>query len=147
MMLYRLLLALSFVLFVPAVSQAQFRASVQGNVLDPSGAVVPNATVTLINSETGRQQQSHSNDDGFYVFNGLAPGLYTATAEKAGFRKLTLEAIRVEAEQVRGLNLQLETGEISQSITVTASGPAASDGERKYFRGILIRGDSSPAAA
>jgi hypothetical protein len=124
MKFYRFLLAIYAVLFVPAVSQAQFRASVQGNVLDPSGAVVPNATVTLINSETGRQQRSHSNDDGFYVFNGLAPGLYTATAEKAGFRKLTLEDIRVEAEQVRGLNLHLETGEVTQSITVTESGPA-----------------------
>src|SRR4051794_8971250 len=125
MTLYRFLVALSSILLIPSTTQAQFRASVQGNVLDPSGAVVPNATVTLLNSETGRQQQSRSNENGFYVFNGLAPGRYTATAEKAGFKKLTFENIRVEAEQVRGLNLPLETGEVTQSITVAEqSGPA-----------------------
>jgi len=105
--------------------QAQFRASVQGNVLDPTGAVVPDATVTLLNLETGREQQSHSNENGFYVFSGLAPGRFTVTVEKTGFKKLTLENIRVEAEQVRGLNLPLETGEISQTITVAEQvGPA-----------------------
>ena len=51
--------------------------------------------------ETARQLQTRSNDGGFYIFNGLPPGHYTVTAEKTGFKELSLERIRVEAEQVR----------------------------------------------
>jgi len=116
MSLYRFLVV---VLLFSSTAHAQFRASVEGTVLDVTGASVPGATVTLLNPETGGQQQARSNRSGFYVFNALAPGLYTVTAERSGFKKLTLENIRVEAEDVRALNLALETGDITQSITVT----------------------------
>src|SRR5687768_23984 len=70
-----------------ASAQAQFRAGVQGTVTDPAGAVVPEASVTLTNTETNRSQQTTSSDEGFYSFSNLAPGRYTLSAEKGGFKK------------------------------------------------------------
>jgi hypothetical protein len=121
---YRFFFALSCTLSIPAAVNAQFRAGLQGSVLDPSGAVVPDASVTLHSSETGRELRVRSNESGYYRFAALPPGLYSVIAEKAGFKKLTLEDVVVAAEEVRGLNLPLETGEFTQSVTVTEQAPS-----------------------
>jgi len=117
---YRWFFILFFLLILPPAAKSQFRAGVQGSVLDQTGAAVPEANVTLRSSETGREVQVRSNESGYYLFSAFPPGRYAVTAERAGFKKLTLENVLVEAEQVRGLNLTLEAGESSQSITVTA---------------------------
>jgi hypothetical protein len=133
---YRLFLAFSSVLFVSSAAYAQFRAGVQGSVLDPTGATVPDAAITLHNAETGREARVRSNESGYYVFAGLPPGRYTVTAEKTGFKRLTLENVVVEAEQVRGLNLSLETGEIAQSITVTEQAEGVQTENANISRGF-----------
>ena len=121
---YRFFFALSCTLLIPAAMNAQFRAGLQGSVLDPSGAVVPDAAVSLRSSETGRELRVRSNESGYYRFGALPPGRYSVTAEKSGFKKLTLEDVVVAAEEVRGLNLPLETGEFTQSVTVTEQAPS-----------------------
>ncbi|MCA1594494.1 MAG: carboxypeptidase-like regulatory domain-containing protein, partial [Acidobacteria bacterium] len=64
------------ILLLTATASAQFRAGVQGTVTDPNGAVVPGATVTLVNKETNRSQEVKASDEGFYRFTSLAPGSY-----------------------------------------------------------------------
>src|SRR5579862_7905548 len=64
---------------------AQFTAGVQGNVQDQKGSAVPNATVELINVDTGVQQNSVSNANGLYRFTSLAPGNYTVSTTVQGF--------------------------------------------------------------
>ncbi|MFL6282611.1 MAG: carboxypeptidase regulatory-like domain-containing protein [Pyrinomonadaceae bacterium] len=98
---------------------AQFRAGVQGTVTDPAGAVVPEATVTLTSRETSRSQTATTSNEGFYRFSELAPGTYTLTVEKAGFKKTSLESLVVNAEQVQGTDVVLTTGEVSEVVTVT----------------------------
>lgn len=98
---------------------AQFRASVQGVITDPTGSVVPAATVTLTNNETQREQKTQTSGEGFYVFSGLPPGTYTITAEKTGFQKQSLSDVQIAAEEVQGRNLSLSTGDIAQTITVS----------------------------
>src|SRR5215475_6838556 len=68
-------------------AHAQYRAGIQGTVTDASGAVIPDATVTLTSKETNASRQTTSNAAGTYTFNGLAPGNYSITGEKSGFQK------------------------------------------------------------
>ena len=61
--------------------------SIVGFAKDPSGAVVPNAKVTVRNEGTGLERQTTTNDAGYYVVPNLLPGNYAMTAEAAGFKK------------------------------------------------------------
>ncbi|HVG32754.1 MAG TPA: TonB-dependent receptor [Pyrinomonadaceae bacterium] len=106
-------------LWMASTASAQFRAGVQGSVTDPAGAVVPGATVTLINKETTKEQQTTASDNGFYRFSNLAPGNYTLTAEQAGFKKQVIENVTINAENVEGVDIQLETGVVTETVTVT----------------------------
>ncbi len=112
-------LILATVLF--SVASAQFKAGIQGTVTDNLGAIVPGATVTLTNTETNQSQETVSSEDGFYRFTGLAPGLYNVTVEKQDFKKRVVEKVKVDAELVRGQDITLEAGVISETVTVTAN--------------------------
>jgi Carboxypeptidase regulatory-like domain/TonB-dependent Receptor Plug Domain/TonB dependent receptor len=101
-------------------AHAQFRASVQGTLTDSAGAVVPDATVTLTSKETGRTQQATTSQEGFYRFSNLPPGQYILSGEKGGFRKSVLD-IEVKAEETQGFDITLTSGEISETVTVTAA--------------------------
>src|SRR5947209_7726768 len=102
---------------VPAF--AQFRATVQGTVTDATGAVVPGATVTITSNETQKSQRLTTSADGFYRFTGLQPGMYTIATEKQGFQRTALDHVQVNAEQTQGVDLQLQAGQITESVTVT----------------------------
>jgi hypothetical protein len=108
-----------FILGLTATARAQFRAAIQGTVTDPAGAVVTDATVTLTNKGTAKTQTTTTSNEGFYRFSELAPGTYTLTVEKTGFKKSTLDNVVVSAEQVQGLDVVLTTGEVSETVTVT----------------------------
>jgi hypothetical protein len=108
---------------------AQFRAGVQGVILDSTGAVIPGVTVTLSNNETQRTQKTQSSGDGFYAFSGLPPGTYTLSAEKTGLSKLSLSDVRIGAEEIQGRNLTLSPGDLSQTITVSDNATAALETE------------------
>ena len=114
-------------------ARAQFRAAVQGTVTDASGAVVPEAALTLRNNETGRTQTATSGSEGFYRISELPPGRYTLTVEKAGFKKTTFESLVVNAEQVQGLDVVLTTGEVAETVTVTADQTPALETEKPKF--------------
>jgi hypothetical protein len=105
---------------------AQFKAGIQGVVTDPSGAVIPGATVTLTNRETGRIQQVVTSAEGFYRFSGLPPGTYQLVVEYSGFKKKVLDTVIVRAEEVHGLDVMLEPGEIAETVTVQAGAEAVS---------------------
>ncbi len=105
-------------LFIVTTASAQFRASIQGIVKDTSGAVIPEATVTVTNKETGKQQQVTASSEGFYRVSGLAPGTYTVSAEKAGYKKKMLESVTVSAEATEGLDISLDVGDVTATVTV-----------------------------
>lgn len=98
----------------------QFRAGIQGVVTDGAGAVVSGAAVTLTNKETGQTQSTQTSDDGFYRFSSLAPGLYSLAVEKADFKKRVVDDVKVDAEAIKGQDIQLEAGVISEVVTVQA---------------------------
>jgi hypothetical protein len=116
----RLIVCFVFMLLLASAASAQFRAAVQGNVTDNAGAVVSGASVTLTNRDTGQTQQTITSDDGFYRFSGLAPGFYTITVEKSNFKKKTVEDVKVDAETLRGVDVVLEAGTITEVVVVEA---------------------------
>ena len=104
---------------IPTAS-AQFKAGIGGTVTDSSGAAVSGVTVTVTNQETGKSQQVTTSDAGFYRVSGLAPGRYTVTATFSGFKEQTVKDIQVNAEEVQGVNLTLQPGDVKETITVSA---------------------------
>lgn len=115
--LFRIVVCGLAILTVIQTVSAQFKAGVQGTVTDSTGAIVANATVTITNIGTSQSQQINTNDSGFYRFNGLAPGRYNVTVEQSNFKKTVIETT-VSGETLQGLDVTLETGGVSETVTV-----------------------------
>src|SRR5256886_7490729 len=111
-------LAVTF--FAVGLARAQFRAGIEGTVTDSSGAAVSGVTVTVTSQETAKSQQVTTGDAGFYRVSGLSPGRYTVTATFSGFKEQTVKDIQVNAEEVQGVNLTLQPGDVKETITVSA---------------------------
>src|SRR5215471_18275997 len=78
---------------------AQFNSAIQGVITDTSNAVVPGATITVTNTETGVGRTVETQEDGLYRAISLAPGIYRITVRKTGFADETKEQIRLTAGQ------------------------------------------------
>jgi hypothetical protein len=115
------LFTLLLVIGIASVSFGQVSSSstVRGEVKDPKGAVVPNATVTLTNSQRGDSRQVKSNSDGSYVFTAVDPGEYIVKVEATGFKTTEQTGIAVSPSQTRSVDLVLEIGVASETVTVT----------------------------
>jgi hypothetical protein len=106
-------------LATPAAAQLE-RGRIAGFVRDQSGAVVPGATVTAINVETRLKRSVVSDASGYYVFPALAPGAYDVEVELEGFKKGVQSGVRLDASAGLTVDFTLETGAISEAVTVTA---------------------------
>ncbi|PWT79652.1 MAG: hypothetical protein C5B44_06530 [Acidobacteria bacterium] len=127
--LTRIILCGLFIFLAANIAQAQFKASIQGSITDTGGGLVPDAKVTLTNTETGKTQETTSSGDGFYRLSGLAPGKYKLTVEKQGYRQKVFDNVVVNAEAVQGVDVPLEPGEVSATVTVTQDTEATIDTE------------------
>ena len=117
--LVRVLTCGLFIVFAAGAASAQFKAGIQGTVTDTAGGLVPEAKVALTNAETGKTQEVTASEEGFYRFTGLPPGKYTLAVEKAGYKKKLFENVTINAESVQGVDVALEPGEVSATVTVT----------------------------
>lgn len=99
------------------------RGSIRGTVEDATGAVVSGAKVTAINVATGVETATVSTDSGNYNIPQLPPGMYKVQVQLAGFRTLIQENVEVEVSGVAGLDLRLEVGALSESVTVASAAP------------------------
>jgi hypothetical protein len=101
-------------------SQAE-TGRITGTVSDATGAVVPGAEVAIINLDTNRRQVFTSDPAGRYSSGPLRVGRYRIEAESTGFKRLIRDEITLEVQETAVVNLQLELGEITESVTVTAA--------------------------
>ncbi len=132
-----LLPALLLTLLCSTAGWAQFKAGIQGTVTDTTGAVVPGATVKITSLETSKTQAVVTGGEGFYRISGLPPGKYKVSVEREGFKKKELESVEVGAEVITGLDLIMETGQVSDTVTVSAdSTPALQTENANIDRGI-----------
>jgi len=116
---------------------AQFNATIQGTVTDPSGAVVAGATVTATNQATDVARSTQTTGEGFYRIAGLPPGVYSVTVKAGTFTDHTDRDIQVQAEEPRGWNVQLAAAGTTQTVEVTASGVAELQTENAQVSGNL----------
>jgi len=107
----------------PAQAQVLY-GSVVGTVEDPTGAVVPGAAVTLINTSTAATRESNADEQGRYTFVSLLPGTYNMAITAPGFRSLTRTGITVNINNVTRENARLEVGQTSERVTVSATAAA-----------------------
>jgi protocatechuate 3,4-dioxygenase beta subunit len=98
-------------------------SSLAGTVTDRTGAVIPGATVVVLDSATHTARAVRTDSAGRYLVDGLAPGIYELEARSPGFKKETLAAVAVAASQPAIANLSLTVGAATQTVTVTSAPP------------------------
>ncbi|HEY7386886.1 MAG TPA: carboxypeptidase regulatory-like domain-containing protein, partial [Bryobacteraceae bacterium] len=94
--------------------------TITGIITDPTGAAIANANVEVRNTETNAPYPTATTETGAYTVPRLPPGPYSVTVSASGFKKLTRSGISVDAGQTIPLNLTLEVGETTESVTVQA---------------------------
>ena len=118
-----LLLMGAFALIAPprALAQIGGAGSIQGVITDATGAVIPGATVTATNVATGVKTTRQTTSAGFYVLTPLPPGEYSVAVAATGFKPLVQEKVVVDALSAVGLNLALQVGATTDTVTVTSA--------------------------
>jgi hypothetical protein len=128
-MLYRwkllsAILFLSFAPFAPATVVGQtVTGTISGTVVDTSGQIVQNATVTLVSERTGDRRTVSTNDTGGFVFAAVLPGIYTVSVDQKGFRRFEHKGNVLTANEHLSVGkIELVIGEVTETVTTTASG-------------------------
>src|SRR6266404_3419577 len=104
----RLVFAILVVLSLAVAANAQtFRGSINGTVVDPSGAVVPNAQVKATESATGIDHNTVTTSEGQFSFQDIPLGLYKVTVTATGFPAYTVDKVQVVAGQIYTLQVKL----------------------------------------
>jgi hypothetical protein len=115
---------LLFVFAYPCFPQMD-RATLEGTVMDPSGAIISGAKVKISAVETGLTQERTTNSNGQYRFPGIAIGEYTVTMSNSGFKTEEIKDVILQVGQTRTLDVGLQIGEVSEKIDVLPeAGPA-----------------------
>jgi hypothetical protein len=127
---------LTVLLLVHVLAGQEFRATVTGVVTDPSGAGVPNGVVQARNLATNEVAAATTDGRGSYTIPLLKPGTYNLSAEAAGFKKITHENLTLNVGQTASIDLTLEVGAVTESLSVTAEAPLLETA--KADRGLVI---------
>jgi hypothetical protein len=98
------------------------QGAITGTVQDPSGAIIPGASVTVANTDTGLVMQRSTNASGNFNFSPLKIGAYKVTATATGFQT-TQESVHVDIQQRLNIVLTLKPGSVTESVTVTSAAP------------------------
>ena len=105
---------------MPALAQ-RFTATIRGTVTDPTQAVIAGATVTAKGEDTGLTRSAKTNDGGLYSITDLPVGSYTITVEHAGFKSAVRTKVVLNVADVREVDVELATGELTEQVSVEAS--------------------------
>ena len=108
-------------LFAPCAHAQTNYGTIVGTVMDPSGATLPNASVTLTSQATNATQTATTGPGGTYTFNNLNPGAYSVTVTSTGFSSTTLNAIDVRIGGATRADVTLTLGNVAQTVDVNAS--------------------------
>ena len=98
-----------------------YRAKISGTVTDATGAVVPSATATLQNVNTGIKIVRNTSETGLFLFDLVDPGTYSVTIEATGFSTFIQENVQVQSRDDVTVNAALRTGGVQETVTVVDS--------------------------
>src|SRR5208283_5077982 len=121
--------------------------AISGRVTDPSGAIVPGASVVVMNLATGVQQSAETNRAGLYRFPVVMPGTYSITASLRGFRDVQV-LVRVLVGNTTSQDIELQVGASADTVKVVGTTPllrpeessASTVIERSYIEGLPLNG-------
>ena len=117
-------LSMAVVLGVSSTAGAQaVTGTLLGNVTDSSGAAVPGVTVTALEVQTNVSRTAVTNESGYYIFSSLQNGTYTVDAELQGFKKVVREGVKVDVNTTVRVDLTLEVGQMTETVSVQAESP------------------------
>lgn len=122
-LIFAVLLVTLFAILTPASWAQKDTGTIVGTVKDPSGAVVPNAGVTVTDVEHGQTLSTTTNTDGDFVASPLRVGRYSVTVQKVGFKKAVSVPVDLDVQDRIAVNVVLQVGEISESVVVTSASP------------------------
>ena len=109
--------------FSPALIGQAVNGTLLGTVTDTTGATVTGAKVTAVAAGTGEVHESVTNESGNYTFPDLQPGTYSISVEAKGFKKDTQENIDLPSNSSTRVDLELQPGNVSETVLVTAAPP------------------------
>jgi carboxypeptidase family protein/TonB-dependent receptor-like protein len=115
--------SVAFLAAVPVLHGQTVTGTVLGNVLDSSGAAVPNAQIAITNQETGVVREAASTGDGIYSVPSLAPGKYTIKVSAAGFAPNEVKDVIVNVGSNTRVDLTVQVGQVTQQVTVSEAVP------------------------
>ena len=111
-------------LVAPAVfAQTTGLSTLVGVVTDTTGAVVPGAKVSVVNTETQFNFDGVTNSSGSYYVPYLRPGIYTLTIEAQGFKKYVRDGIELRTNEQPRIDVNLEIGNVTESVEVAGATP------------------------
>jgi hypothetical protein len=110
-------------LLAPTARAQEARGVITGRVLDANKSVLAGATVKVTNVAMGTTLTLRTNEDGFYQAPYLIPGTYQLTAEANGFKRYVRDGILLRVNDTIAIDIELEVGQMDQTITVTADAP------------------------
>src|SRR5215475_2725439 len=116
-------LALTLLFGAGLLPAQETRGTIVGRVADPSGAMIPGATIVVTSASMGTKSTVNTNADGIYQANYLIPGPYKIEVSAPGFKKSVRESIEVQVADRLEVNFALEVGASETSVTVTADVP------------------------
>ncbi len=116
------IVSLCLVWLLPTLARAQsMNASISGTVMDPSGAALPNAQLTLTAVGTGTVSRTTSGPDGLYAFPNLRPGVYELKASAQGFRDYSQRGLELTIDANMRQDVKLDVGTAVQTVEVSAN--------------------------
>jgi hypothetical protein len=118
-----LFLTLSCTVFTNVVHAQSTNGTIDGTIQDPLQRRLPGAVVTATNVETNVVYKAASNPSGTYTIPFVPPGQYVIEANMPGFKTLKRSGVTLQVNQTLELDLALETGSVSQTVSVTAAAP------------------------
>lgn len=120
----RLGLVFLFLALVAILSSAQVQnGQITGDITDPSGAAVPGAKVTAVNSQTGLSLDATGSQTGHFTINQAPPGTYKVTVTASGFKTYARADVPVNAGSTQHLDVKLQVGQVTETVEVTGAPP------------------------
>ncbi len=124
-------------------------AALSGTVEDPKGAVVPGASIVLINADQGSQRLTTTNSEGSFVFPLLPPGRYSITATAVGFAPVEIKGLVLNVNDQSLLKIRLNIGNVSQTVDIVDGVPLVNESpavstivDRQFIGNLPLNGRS-----
>ena len=115
------LVVLALAMFSTALFSQSDVGTITGFVYDPTGATIPNTTVTISNEATGTERKVSTNQDGLYSVTNIPSGFYSVTAEATGFKKFVAAHNKLDPNASSRVDVHLTIGQATETVEVTAS--------------------------